>query len=123
LWGYAQTEAGFTAYARLAGQASTATIGYAFAAHTAPSSCCAIRTRITLVPQRPSMPWSTSSCMAAVPGPVVAGVMLGARFDVGFIAMLTAGCALMAFMALAVERRIPDQANGIAAPAVELSRA
>jgi len=33
--GYAQTEAGFTAYARLVGEVSTRTIGYAFAANTA----------------------------------------------------------------------------------------
>jgi len=32
--GYAQMEAGFTAYARLVGQVSTQTIGYAFAANT-----------------------------------------------------------------------------------------
>lgn len=32
--GYAQTEAGFTAYARLVGEVSTRTIGYAFAANT-----------------------------------------------------------------------------------------
>ena len=33
--GYAQSEAGFTAYARLVGEVSTRTIGYAFAANTA----------------------------------------------------------------------------------------
>ena len=33
--GYAQSEAGFTAYARLVGQVSTRTLGYAFAANTA----------------------------------------------------------------------------------------
>lgn len=64
--------------------------------------------------------------VAAVTGPVLAGVMLGARFNVEFIGLLILGCAVMALIALAVERRIPDQANGIAAPvtgagAVELS--
>jgi MFS family permease len=61
--------------------------------------------------------------LAAVTGPVVAGAMLGARFNVEFIGMLILGCAAMAFIAVAVERRIPAQANGVTAPAVELSRA
>lgn len=59
--------------------------------------------------------------LAAVTGPVVAGVMLGARFNVAFIGMLILGCAVMAFIAFAVERRIPAQANGIQSPATELS--
>jgi hypothetical protein len=45
---------------------------------------------------------------------------------VEFIALLILGCAVMAVIALAVERRIPDQANGITAPgagAAELSPA
>jgi hypothetical protein len=61
--------------------------------------------------------------LAAVTGPVVAGVMLGARFNVAFIGMLILGCAVMALIAFAVEHRIPDQANGIITPATELSRA
>jgi MFS family permease len=64
--------------------------------------------------------------VAAITGPVLAGVMLGARFNVEFIALLILGCAVMAVIALAVERRIPDQANGITAPgagAAELSPA
>ena len=61
--------------------------------------------------------------LAAVTRPVVAGVMLGARFNVEFIGILILGCAVMAFIAVAVERRIPAQANGVTAPAVELSRA
>lgn len=60
----------------------------------------------------------------AVVGPVVAGVMLGARFNVEFIGMLILGCAVMAFIALGVEHRIPAQANGITmVAAAELSRA
>lgn len=59
--------------------------------------------------------------LAAVTGPVVAGVMLGARFNVELIGMLILGCAVMAFIALALERRIPAQANGITAPAAQLS--
>jgi len=54
--------------------------------------------------------------LAAITGPVVAGVMLGARFNVAFIGMLILGCALMAVIALAVERRIPALANGIRTP-------
>jgi MFS family permease len=189
--GYAQTEAGFTAYARLAGAVSTRTIGYAFAANTATIVLLQLlvlqriegrrRTRVILVLSavwavswlmtglcslspgsgaaatlvicamavfalgetllQPTIPAITNDLspdhlrgrynavmagafqLAAVTGPVVAGVMLGARFNVEFIAMLIAGCALMAFIALAVERRIPDQANGITSPAVGLSRA
>jgi MFS family permease len=59
--------------------------------------------------------------LAAVTGPVVAGVMLGARFNVAFIGMLILGCALMALIALAVERRIPALANGIRTPDATLS--
>ena len=40
---YAQSTAGFTAYARLVGQVSTRTIGYAFAANTAPASSSSCR--------------------------------------------------------------------------------
>jgi MFS family permease len=61
--------------------------------------------------------------LAAVTGPVVAGVMLGAHFNVEFIAMLILGCAVMAFIALTVEHRIPDRANGVTTAAAELSRA
>jgi hypothetical protein len=46
--------------------------------------------------------------------------MLGARLNVEFIGMLILGCALMALIALAVEHRIPAQANGVS-PAVGLS--
>jgi MFS family permease len=60
--------------------------------------------------------------LAAVTGPVAAGVMLGARFNVEFIGMLILGCAVMAFIAIAVERRIPAQANGMTAAAAELNR-
>jgi hypothetical protein len=42
---------------------------------------------------------------------------------VGFIGILILGCAIKASIALAVERPIPDQLNGITAPAAQLSRA
>jgi MFS family permease len=189
--GYAQSEAGFTAYARLVGEVSTRTIGYAFAANTATIVLLQLlvlqriegrrRTRVILVlaalwslswlmtglsgllpgsPSaaaliiggsavfalgetllQPTIPAITNDLspdhlrgrynavmagafqLAAVAGPVVAGVMLGAHFNVAFIGMLILGCGVMALIALAVEHRIPDQANGITAPAAELSRA
>jgi MFS family permease len=177
-------EAGFTAYARLVGEVSTRTIGYAFAANTATIVTLQLlvlqriqgrrRTRVILVLAtlwalswlmtglsglfpgslsaatlvicgsavfalgetllQPTIPAITNDLSpdhlrgrynavmagafqaAAITGPVLAGVMLGARFNVEFIALLILGCAVMAFIALAVERRIPDQANGITAP-------
>jgi MFS family permease len=189
--GYAQTEAGFTAYARLVGEVSTRTIGYAFAANTATIVLLQLlvpqriqgrrRTRVILLLTavwavswlltglsglspgsrsaatlvvggmavfalgetllQPTIAAITNDLspdhlrgrynavmagafqLAAVTGPVVAGVMLGARFNVEFIGMLILGCAVMAFIAVSVERQIPAQANGVTASAVELSRA
>ncbi len=188
--GYAQSTAGFTAYARLVGEVSTRTIGYAFAANTATIVLLQLlvlqriegrrRTRVILVLSalwsvswlmtglsgvlpgtsaaavliiggsavfalgetllQPTIPAITNDLspdhlrgrynavmagafqLAAVTGPVVAGVMLGARFNVAFIGMLILGCAVMAVIAFAVERRIPAQANGIRSPATDLSR-
>lgn len=183
--GYAQSEAGFTAYARLVGQVSTRTIAYAFAANTATIVLLQLlvlqriegrrRTRVILVLSvlwavswlmtgfsgllpgsgaaaalviggsavfalgetllQPTIPAITNDLspdhlrgrynavmagafqLAAVTGPVVAGVMLGARFNIAFIGMLILGCAVMALIALAVEHRIPAHANGVRAPA------
>ena len=47
-------------------------------------------------------------------GPVVAGVMLNHGWSTAFIAILVAGCAGMAVLALAVERRISPAVNGVA---------
>jgi MFS family permease len=189
--GYAQSEAGFTAYARLVGEVSTRTIGYAFAANTATIVLLQLlvlqriegrrRTRVIIVLSalwsvswlmtglsgllpggtsaaaliiggsavfalgetllQPTVPAITNDLspdhlrgrynavmagafqLAAITGPVVAGVMLGARLNVAFIGLLILGCGIMALIAFAVEHRIPDQANGITAPAAELSRA
>jgi MFS family permease len=186
--GYAQFEAGFTAYARLVGQVSTQTIGYAFAANTATIVLLQLlvlqrieglrRTRVILVLSalwslswlmtglsgllpgsqaaaaliiggsavfalgetllQPIIPAITNDLspdhlrgrynavmagafqLAAVTGPVVAGVMLGARFNGAFIGLLIVGCAVMALIALAVERRIPAQANGVKPPGAAL---
>ena len=188
--GYAQMEAGFTAYARLTGEVSTRTIGYAFAANTVTIVLLQLlvlqriegrrRTRVILVlsalwavswlmtgltgllpggPRaavliigsfavfglgetllQPTIPAITNDLspdhlrgrynavmagafhLAAVTGPVVAGVMLGARLNGAFIGMLVVGCAVMALIALAVEHRIPAKANGIQTPAAELSQ-
>ena len=185
--GYAQTEAGFTAYSRLVGEVSTRTIGYAFAANTATIVLLQLlvlqriegrrRTRVILVLSalwalswlmtglsgvlpgtrvadllviggmamfglgetllQPTIPAITNDLspdhlrgrynavmagsfqLAAITGPVVAGVMLGARFNLEFIGLLILGCTLMSLIALAVEHRIPAQANGINAPAPE----
>jgi len=187
--GYAQSEAGFTAYARLVGEVSTRTIGYAFAANTATIVALQLlvlqriegrrRTRVILVLSalwavswlmtglsglfpastsaavlviggsavfalgetllQPTIPAITNDLspdhlrgrynavmagafqLAAVTGPVVAGVMLGARLNGEFIGMLILGCAVMALIAFAVERRIPARANGITSPVPEPS--
>ena len=187
--GYAQSTAGFTAYARLVGQVSTRTIGYAFAANTATIVVLQLlvlqriegrrRTRVILVLSalwavswlmtglsglipgssvaaaliiggfsvfalgetllQPTIPAITNYLspdhlrgrynavmaaafqLAAVTGPIVAGIMLGARFNVAFIGMLILGCGAMAYIAFAVEHRIPAQANGVKPPAAELS--
>ena len=179
--GYAQSEAGFTAYARLVGEVSTRTIGYAFAANTLTIVLLQLlvlqriegrrRTRVILVLAalwavswlmtglsglvpggsvaavliigsysvfalgetllQPTIPAITNDLspdhlrgrynavmagafqLAAVAGPVMAGAMLGARLHGEFIGMLILGCAAMALIARAVERRIPAQANGI----------
>ena len=189
--GYAQSAAGFTAYARLVGQVSTRTIGYAFAANTATIVVLQLlvlqriegrrRTRVILVLSalwavswlmtglsglipgtsaaavliiggfsvfalgetlfQPTIPAITNDLspdhlrgrynavmtgafqLAAVTGPIMAGIMLGARFNVAFIGVLILGCAVMALIALAVEHRIPAKANGIQSSATELSPA
>jgi len=61
----------------------------------------------------------TSGTAAGIGSVAVAGVMIGARLDLAFIAMLVGGCAVMAVLAMAVERRIPAHANGVAAEASE----
>jgi MFS family permease len=48
-----------------------------------------------------------------IAGPVVAGVMLDRAWSAGFVAMLVAGCALMAVLALVVERQITPRVNGV----------
>ena len=185
--GYAQMEAGFTAYARVVGEVSPRTIGAAFAVNTAVIVVLQLfvlqriegrrRTRVVLVLcalwalswlslglsglvpgstaatalvigcagifalgetlLQPTIPAITNDLSpdhlrgrynavmsaafqgAAILGPAVAGVMIGARWDLPFIAMLIGGCALMAVLAMAVERRIPAAANGVASSVPE----
>ena len=180
--GYAQSEAGFTGFARLVGGVATQTIGLAFAVNTATIVVLQLvvlqriegrrRTRIVLVLcaiwavswlalgisglvpgtfaaaalvvassgifalgetlLQPTIPAITNDLSpdhlrgrynavmaaafqaAAILGPIVAGLLIGAHRDVPFIAMLVLGCALMAVLAMAVERRIPAGANGVA---------
>ena len=187
--GYAQIEAGFTAYARLVGEVSTRTIGFAFAANTATIVVLQLvvlqriegrrRTRVIVVMAavwsvfwlmtglsgvypgsttaavllvggaavfalgetllQPTIPAITNDLspdhlrgrynavmsfamnLADITGPIAAGVMLGARFNVAFIGLLIVGCVVMAILALAVEPRIPARANGVKVPGVELS--
>lgn len=49
----------------------------------------------------------------AVAGPIVAGFLLRHQLNAPFIAMLVAGCALMAVLAVALEKLISPKVNGI----------
>lgn len=54
---------------------------------------------------------------AAIAGPVAAGLLLQHGLETVFIAVMVVGCALIAVLALALERRLPDEANGVLAKA------
>jgi MFS family permease len=56
-----------------------------------------------------SISWQSAS----VAGPAVAGVLIGRGWNSSYIAMLVAGCVLVAWLALATERRLPPRVNGI----------
>jgi MFS family permease len=182
--GYAQMEAGFTAFARLVGRVSPGTIGTAFAVNTAVIVVLQLfvlqriegrrRTRVILVLcaiwavswtclglaglvpgtfaatalvvacagifglgetlLQPTIPAITNDLSpdhlrgrynaimaaafqgAAIAGPAVAGVLIGAGWHAGFIGLLLVGCAAMAWIALRTERRIPPHVNGVARP-------
>lgn len=49
----------------------------------------------------------------AITGPIVAGLLLGAGLDGWYIATMVAGCAAIALLAVALERRVPREANGV----------
>lgn len=52
----------------------------------------------------------------AIAAPVVAGLLLGAHLTAVYIGLMIAGCLAVCVMALALERRIPAQANGVSGP-------
>ena len=51
--------------------------------------------------------------VAFVVGPVVASFLIGRGLGSAYIAFLVGGCALLAVIALAVERRLPPHVNGV----------
>lgn len=53
----------------------------------------------------------------AITGPIVAGLLLGEGLDGWYIATMIAGCAAIALLAVALERRVPVSANGVPASA------
>ena len=63
-----------------------------------------------------SIAWQSAS----VVGPAVAGLLIGHGWNTSYIVMLVAGCAVVAWLALVAERRIPARVNGVGdvAPAV-----
>lgn len=50
---------------------------------------------------------------AAIAGPVAAGLLLQHGLETVFVAVMVVGCALIAVLALALERRLPAEANGV----------
>ncbi|HEY6741981.1 MAG TPA: MFS transporter [Lapillicoccus sp.] len=56
-----------------------------------------------------SISWQSAS----VAGPAVAGVLIGHGWNSSYIAMLVGGCVLVAWLALATERRLPPRVNGV----------
>ena len=54
----------------------------------------------------------------AIAGPIAAGLLLGEGRQVWFIVAMVAGSVLICVLAIALERRLPVAANGLAAPAV-----
>lgn len=56
----------------------------------------------------------------AITGPIAAGLLLGNGLDAWYIAVMVIGCVGIGVLALALERRLPANANGvIAVPATE----
>ena len=56
-----------------------------------------------------SIAWQSAS----VVGPAVAGILIGHGWNAFYIAMLVAGCVLVAWLALVAERRLPARVNGV----------
>ena len=57
--------------------------------------------------------------VAFVVGPVVASFLIGRGLGGAYIAFLVGGCAVLAVISLAVERRLPPHVNGVRAVDVE----
>ena len=51
--------------------------------------------------------------MAAVLGPVTAGLLIGSGRDAAYIVLLLVGCVVLAGLLLSLERRISPLANGV----------
>ena len=51
--------------------------------------------------------------VAFVVGPVVSSVLIGRDLGLVYIGFLVGGCALLAVIALVVERRLPPHVNGV----------
>lgn len=56
----------------------------------------------------------------AIAGPAAAGILLEHDLAVTYVAVMVLGCIAIAAMALALERRMPAQANGVVEPAPAL---
>ncbi|MEQ6899848.1 MFS transporter [Nocardioides sp. YIM 152588] len=57
--------------------------------------------------------------LGAITGPVVAGFLLDLQLPGVYIAVMVAGCGVIAVLALGLERSIPAVANGVGAPRLE----
>jgi MFS family permease len=54
--------------------------------------------------------------LGAITGPIAAGLLLGNGLGGWYIGVMVAGCAIIGVLALALERRLSPQANGITVP-------
>jgi MFS family permease len=135
--GYGQIEAGLPAFARTVSEVSTRVIGFGFAVNTATIVLLqfVVLRRIsghrTLL--QPTIPAITNDLApdhlrgrynavsagafqgGTILGPVVAGFMLNHGWSWAFVSMIVVGCALMAVLALVLEKLITPVVNGIAA--------
>ena len=62
---------------------------------------------------------SEAFSLAAIIGPVTAGWLIGHALGSIYIATIVAGCAVVAWVALSLERRLPEGVNGVAVRRVE----
>jgi MFS family permease len=57
--------------------------------------------------------------LAAIIGPITAGWLIGHALGSIYIVTLVAGCAVVVWVALSLEQRLPEGVNGVAVPRVE----